>query len=194
MIGRMKFILIHYISLIVWRNLEGILNGFGWNIDHTEFYVDIWLTMLDINAAINMRQYVKDNFPYILRLYRKYCRFKSIVYFRKIRYWPLQEVFEDAYKGMLHLKYASGGGSTLSATETIRTEITSLIEQFSIQTMVDAPCGDCNWMRLINKNMHKYYGLDIVKSLIIDNKIKYESEQQQFMVADITRDKCPRQI
>jgi hypothetical protein len=75
--------------------------------------------ILDINAAINMRQYVKDNFPYILRLYRKYCRLKSIVYFRKIKDWSLQEVFEDAYKGMLHLESAYSRGARRQAEQFI---------------------------------------------------------------------------
>jgi hypothetical protein len=91
----------------------------------------------------------------------------------------------------LHLESASGGGSTIQATEKIRKEIPVLFEQLGIRSMVDAPCGDFNWMRKASLPLDMYYGCDIVSELIEKNKNKYGNEKRQFLNLDITKDELP---
>jgi SAM-dependent methyltransferase len=85
----------------------------------------------------------------------------------------------------------SGGGSTLEATQSIRTFLTQFIEDYAIQTFLDVPCGDYNWMSKVEKKCH-YFGGDIVPALIQKNQKKYASPLVQFRVIDITKDPLPQ--
>jgi hypothetical protein len=58
--------------------------------------------------------------------------------------------------------------------------------------LLDAPCGDFNWFRLVqrDKDVH-YIGGDIVDSLIADNASKYGNQNTSFLPMDITHDPPP---
>jgi SAM-dependent methyltransferase len=87
----------------------------------------------------------------------------------------------------------SGVGSTLDYTENLRKELPNLFEKFDIKKILDAPCGDFNWMRLVielNNNL-EYIGGDIVRELIEDNNRKYKERRINFLELDITEDKLP---
>jgi hypothetical protein len=45
----------------------------------------------------------------------------------------------------------SGNGSTLVQTAVIRDEIPLLFKELNIKSVLDAPCGDFNWMKEIMK-------------------------------------------
>jgi hypothetical protein len=62
----------------------------------------------------------------------------------------------------------SGSGSSLRMTQNVRNSLPSLIETFAVKSIFDAPCGDFNWMKLINLQNISYIGGDIVKPLILD--------------------------
>jgi hypothetical protein len=86
----------------------------------------------------------------------------------------------------------SGAGSELAYTENLRFFLPILFEQFGIRTIVDAPCGDFHWMRLVPllKEM-SYVGLDIVPKAIAENRKRYEDDRRKFAVANITTDPLP---
>ena len=86
---------------------------------------------------------------------------------------------------------ASGGGSTLQATQTIREFLPKFIEDYAIKSMLDVPCGDYNWMRYIEKKC-KYIGGDIVPTIIEKNIKEYSSNDVQFRFIDITKDPLPQ--
>jgi len=69
----------------------------------------------------------------------------------------------------------SGIGSDLKNTKFMRTQLIELINSLNINHMIDAPCGDFHWMKelLPQLNIKTYLGVDIVKPLIKDNKLKY---------------------
>lgn len=138
-----------------------------------------------------MKQYIQKRLPFVVVIYRKFRRWRAELYLKRIKNWSLQEVFEDAYKGMLHLESASGGGSTIQATERIREEIPALFKRLDIRSMIDAPCGDFNWMNKVSLTLDMYYGCDIVPELIVKNKNKYGNEKKQFLNLDITKDELP---
>src|SRR5664279_1649792 len=44
----------------------------------------------------------------------------------------------------------SGLGSTVQSTQAIREALPKLIAELQIRTLLDIPCGDFNWMKLMN--------------------------------------------
>lgn len=85
----------------------------------------------------------------------------------------------------------SGTGSTLKQTVVIRKEIPKIIADFKIQSMLDAACGDFNWMRHMPLKC-RYYGVDVVPNIIKQNQISFSSAEKTFMVADISTDLLPK--
>lgn len=85
----------------------------------------------------------------------------------------------------------SGEGSTASWTENIRHEIPRLLEGFGVERMLDAPCGDYHWFRLIERDTVHYVGGDIVKSLVESNQRDHGDALTNFTHLDITQDELP---
>lgn len=67
----------------------------------------------------------------------------------------------------------NGPGSTLAATEAIRAGLPLLLKEFDIATMLDAPCGDLNWMGLIDLSEVEYLGWDVEETIIERNRVRY---------------------
>ena len=67
----------------------------------------------------------------------------------------------------------SGPGSTLETTEKVRMQLPPLLERLEVHTILDAPCGDYNWFRLIPRSDVSYIGGDIVEPLIQRNQELY---------------------
>jgi len=85
----------------------------------------------------------------------------------------------------------SGLGSELKNTVNLRKELSNLIKDYKFNKILDAPCGDFNWIKnLISNDIH-YIGCDIVNELIKKNKHKYKSQNIDFIILDITVDKLP---
>jgi SAM-dependent methyltransferase len=86
----------------------------------------------------------------------------------------------------------SGPGSSLASTENIRREIPRLIESLGIKRILDAPCGDYNWFRYVQRKDDVYYiGGDIVESLVLRNNEQFKNHNTEFVVLDITSDPLP---
>ena len=79
----------------------------------------------------------------------------------------------------------SGPGSEIKNTISIREEIPKLITKFNINTFLDIPCGDFNWVKEMNLNIN-YLGADIVESIIKKNTLNYSSELVSFTKLDVT--------
>ena len=87
----------------------------------------------------------------------------------------------------------SGIGSTTENTRNLRQELPQLIENFDFETLLDAPCGDFNWFRLIERPTGlKYIGGEIVKELVDRLEKTYGDMQTSFVHLDITRDPLPK--
>jgi hypothetical protein len=86
----------------------------------------------------------------------------------------------------------SGGGSTLASTEVIRAELPKIIQIFKIRSLLDAPCGDFNWMKTLNLPIDHYFGVDIVQDLIANNKRQYENNRNSFYCLDLIVDELPQ--
>lgn len=83
----------------------------------------------------------------------------------------------------------SGPGSSLAQTSKLRRELPLLVKKFGVESFLDAPCGDFNWMKEVDLPV-RYTGGDIVAELIRDNRRKFKGKK--FVVLDITTDKIPR--
>ena len=97
-----------------------------------------------------------------------------------------QQVFSKIVEGNSwgSTESLSGPGSTLEYTENIRREIPIILRDFKIKSMLDAPCGDYNWARHLQRHGITYIGADIVPALIKANA-KYSDSTTSFRVLDI---------
>jgi len=106
----------------------------------------------------------------------------------------LEERFTLIYNDNIwgSIESISGNGSTLSMTESIRLLLPSLLDKFDIGSIFDAPCGDFNWMSMIDLKAVKYVGGDIVSPLVIELERKFSSETISFIQFDITTMPFPK--
>jgi SAM-dependent methyltransferase len=85
----------------------------------------------------------------------------------------------------------SGTGSTRERGAHFRGALLDVLERFEVRSIVDAPCGDFNWMRDVVSERHAYTGIDIVEELIARNRTRYGAANQTFLCADLTADPLP---
>jgi hypothetical protein len=87
----------------------------------------------------------------------------------------------------------SGYGSGVAYTENIRNKLPKLIEDYKIKSLLDAPCGDFNWMKLIVSEIPtiSYIGVDIVSELIEKLNYEYSNARTLFKNLDIRIDSLP---
>ena len=86
----------------------------------------------------------------------------------------------------------SGPSSTYNRTSDIRTALPKFLLEHHVQILLDAPCGDFNWMReVVGLGVYNYIGCDIVNKLIEINNHKYSSDRITFKVLDIINDLLP---
>lgn len=85
----------------------------------------------------------------------------------------------------------SGRGSTLARTKVITSRLPVLLQELNADSLIDAACGDFNWMRYVDLGSIKYTGVDIVPALVVRNRQLYQTDQRTFAVQDITKDRLP---
>ena len=79
----------------------------------------------------------------------------------------------------------SGKGSMMENTKNIREELPKIFKKYKIKRLIDASCGDFNWMKSIVDNLDVYKGVDVVKDLVDSNNYKYLSKKVSFDCCDI---------
>ena len=91
------------------------------------------------------------------------------------------------------LESSSGSGSNTEQTQVIRDEIPNLLKRLGIKTMLDAPCGDFNWMQYcaLPEGM-RYIGVEIVSALVAQNRQRHAAANRVFEEADIITSDLPR--
>ena len=85
----------------------------------------------------------------------------------------------------------SGHGSTTAATAAIREVLPWIIEYYGIESILDIPCGDFNWMQTVALGT-RYTGADIVHELVAVNQKKYGREDCSFVHLDLLTDDLPK--
>ena len=87
----------------------------------------------------------------------------------------------------------SGPGSTIGNTKNIAKEIPRIVSDLRVKRILDAPCGDYNWFRLVERDDDiSYIGGDIVEALVISNQQRYGNDNTRFIYLDITNDALPK--
>jgi hypothetical protein len=101
--------------------------------------------------------------------------------------------FTSIYKNRLWSgsESASGEGSGLLFTESIRSTLPKLLADLQVQTLLDAPCGDFCWMKEVPLELKQYFGIDIVHPLIENNASLYGNGERQFLLCDLVNDELP---
>jgi hypothetical protein len=117
--------------------------------------------------------------------------------------------FEAIYRERLWLKAVpksinedgsvSGHGSTEQSTRVFREELERFLLDIEARTLLDAPCGDFNWMKLVNMpTVREYIGGEVVRALVDELTAKYRALpttgpglNRRFLVLDITKDPLP---
>ena len=85
----------------------------------------------------------------------------------------------------------SGAGSELQNTAQLIRELPLLLRDFRIRSMLDAPCGDFNWMQHVDLTGIDYHGADIVETLVLRNAERFGSPARRFSKLDILADALP---
>ena len=110
-----------------------------------------------------------------------------------LRRTSLTNVFSEIYRtnAWRDPESVSGRGSTLARTTVITSQLPVLLQELNADSLIDAACGDFNWMRYVDLGSIKYIGVDIVSALIARNRQLYQTDQRTFAVQDITKDRLP---
>ena len=170
---------------------------YGNNLNFVILRRFIWLTnsYLKFRLMKTMKQHVID-FVKILPggnwCIAQYMHVKRSFYFSRMG--GAREVFTSIYNenNWGNNESVSGHGSSVEYTENVRKEIPVLVKQLGIKSILDAPCGDYNWFRLIDREpAFNYTGGDIVTDLIKRNKELYENDNTKFIELDIIHEKLP---
>ena len=84
----------------------------------------------------------------------------------------MQQVFQNAYRGNIwgDPESVSGPGSGLRRTEAFRDQIPLLLAELGARSLIDAGCGDFNWVKEIRLPLEWYLGVEIVPELASRNR------------------------
>ncbi len=105
----------------------------------------------------------------------------------------IESVFTDVYtrNRWKSPESRSGTGSALEQTAAVRAGLSDIIRDFGIRSMLDAPCGDFNWMRHVDLSGVDYTGADIVEAVIARDQAEHQRANIRFAKLDITTDALP---
>ena len=106
---------------------------------------------------------------------------------------PMAETFREIYVNNRwgSQDSSSGTGSDLTQTAVIRELLPGLLRELGVHSMLDVPCGDFHWMRMLEFDLD-YIGADVVPELIRANTERYANDRRRFQVADLVNEVPPR--
>lgn len=101
--------------------------------------------------------------------------------------WRRKKMFQRVYKKRLWGSDESFSGVGSEKKNTIITVqiINKLIKEFAIQSILDAPCGDYNWIKAALPQELNYTGIDIVPEMISDLNETFGSPTRTFLQRDL---------
>lgn len=116
------------------------------------------------------------------------------LYFRWLELKNPEAIFTEIYKTNEwdSQESISGIGSQTDRTQIIIKELPILFKEFNITTVLDAPCGDFNWMKNVNLRGLNYTGGDIVKEIVKNNQKKYTQDNIDFQHLNLINDPLPK--
>lgn len=85
----------------------------------------------------------------------------------------------------------SGPGSTRARGADFTAELVALLHRLGARTLLDAPCGDFNWIAEAADAVERYVGVDVVPELVERNLRRHGTPRRSFVRADVSRDPLP---
>jgi hypothetical protein len=106
----------------------------------------------------------------------------------------LDQIFSNIYRNNLWAdpESVSGRGSTLARTAVIRNALPAMLKDVGAKSLLDAACGDFNWMQHVDLGEIRYLGVDVVAELIANNQRTYGNTHRSFVVMDLTKGDVPK--
>ena len=104
-----------------------------------------------------------------------------------------KKMFADIHAGRLwgvDCESVSGPGSGVARASLFRADFERLLQELSIGVMLDAGCGDFNWLPTFDLRGTRVVGVDIVPELISGNRLRHPASR--FELADIVVDPLPK--
>jgi SAM-dependent methyltransferase len=104
-----------------------------------------------------------------------------------------KKMFADIHAGKLwgvDCESVSGPGSGVARASLFRADFERLLQELSIGVMLDAGCGDFNWLPTFDLRGTRVVGVDIVPELISGNRLRHPASR--FELADIVVDPLPK--
>ena len=103
-------------------------------------------------------------------------------------------VFERIYRENLwgSPESRSGPGSTREQALKVAPDFRKILDHLGIKSILDAPCGDFNWMSSMDLNGIQYTGVDIVGDLIEKNQSRYQRTGIQFINLNLIQNSLPK--
>lgn len=136
-----------------------------------------------------IREFIKKYLPFAVYPLRR------VVYFFRFGFGTsADKVFIHRYdkKGGLGGKETrSGPGSDMEQSQVVREELPKIISELKCASILDIPCGDFFWMKLIEIEAD-YIGADVVPSLVEQNQEQYGNEKRRFVVKNVIKDELPK--
>ena len=105
---------------------------------------------------------------------------------------PVQ-IFRDIYRRRhwSGSESASGAGAGLDQTRELRRSLPALLRDLRVTTMLDLPCGDYGWMRMVDLPVARYMGADLLPEVVEPLAAAFGDDRHTFEVLDLTRDRLP---
>ena len=99
-------------------------------------------------------------------------------------------IYEENYWGSSESR--SGPGSTVEYTKALRKSLEKLTLDLRIGVLLDAPCGDFNWMQHVRlPDNCRYIGGEIVAPLVAELERVHAGPSRHFRLLDIVNDELP---
>ena len=82
----------------------------------------------------------------------------------------------------------SGVGSDSDQTDQLKLQLPLILKDLGVETFLDLPCGDLNWLKSVDLGSISYTGADIVPQLISDLRTRFVNSNKKFICLDATRE------
>jgi hypothetical protein len=105
----------------------------------------------------------------------------------------MENVFTEIYRSNAWggTESVSGPGSTEQRGASFRDDLLAALYDLGTRVLLDAPCGDFNWIGPVADAIDRYVGVDVVPEIIAGNLRQHSGPNRQFLRLDLTRGPLP---
>jgi 2-polyprenyl-3-methyl-5-hydroxy-6-metoxy-1,4-benzoquinol methylase len=147
---------------------------------------------------MQQNRFILNKLRYYFRKFKGDIRSNEYIYYPKDFFSDVKvvdDVFNKIYSKNTwgSTESASGRGSEIQHTKTLLKGLNRVSKDLGVKSMLDAPCGDFNWMQQLDRTRFSYIGMDIVEDLIDSLNAKYAQDSQvTFQAGNIIAGELPQ--